>query len=143
MINFFKKTKEDPKSLNEVVIQLKELKKKTDNISEEIKKIKEKNKFSVQKIGIIRFNPFREVGGDQSFSLAILDDNDNGVVITSHYTRNSNRIYGKPVKAGKSEYILSESEISAIEKAKNPNSKIILTQEIKKERKSTKKNNGK
>jgi len=98
---------------------LKGLEVNIEKISQEIEKIKEENKFSVQKVGIIRFNPFQEVGGDQSFSIALLDGKDDGVVVTSHYTRTDNRIYGKPVRAGKSEYLLSEEEKKAIEKAKS------------------------
>jgi len=70
-------------------------------------------------VGIIRFNPFSEVGGDQSFSLALLNESNDGVVITSLYTRQENRVYGKPIKNGQSEYTLSEEEKQAIEKAKN------------------------
>jgi N-methylhydantoinase A/oxoprolinase/acetone carboxylase beta subunit len=143
MMKFFKKTKEEPENFEDILTQFKELKKKTDEISEELEKIKKKNKFSIQKIGVVRFNPFREVGGDQSFSLAILDDNDSGAVITSHYTREGNRVYGKPIKAGASEYPLSEYEVSAIEKANNPDSKILSAGEIKKENRSSKKANGK
>jgi len=68
---------------------------------------------------VVRFNPFSGVGSDQSFSIALLDSNDNGVVITSLYTRNENRVYAKPLKAGRSEYLLSAEEKNAIEKAKN------------------------
>ncbi len=119
MLSFFKKTNKEPKSFKEVLASLKGLEVNIEKISQEIEKIKEENKFSVQKVGIIRFNPFQEVGGDQSFSIALLDGKDDGVVVTSHYTRTDNRIYGKPVRAGKSEYLLSEEEKKAIEKAKS------------------------
>ena len=119
MFNFSKKEKKEPKNLKEVLTNLRDLKVNVEKIFREIENIKEENKFSVQKVGIIRFNPFQEVGGDQSFSIALLDGNDDGVVITSHYTRSESRIYGKPVKAGKSEYILSEEEKRAIEKARS------------------------
>jgi hypothetical protein len=114
MINFFKKKKNEPKSLKEALAQLKDLRENFEKIVQELKKLKKENKFSLQKIGIVRFNPFKEVGGDQSFSIAILDGNDSGIVITSLYTRQENRIYGKPVKAGRSEYPLSEEEEKAI-----------------------------
>ena len=80
--------------------------------------IKKENKFSVQKIGIVRFNPFKEVGSDQSFSIALLNREDTGIIITSLYNREGNRVYGKPVKNGKSSYSLSKEEQTAIEKAK-------------------------
>ncbi len=90
-----------------------------EKLSQELDKIKKDNKFHIQKLGVVRFNPFSGVGSDQSFSIALLDSNDNGVVITSLYTRNENRVYAKPLKAGRSEYLLSAEEKNAIEKAKN------------------------
>jgi hypothetical protein len=117
MINFFKKKKE-PENLKEILSQFKELEEKFVKISQELENLKKESKFSVQKVGIVRFNPFSEVGGDQSFSIALLDGNDNGVVITSLYTREGNRVYGKPIKNGQSEYLLSAEEKEAIEKAK-------------------------
>ena len=105
----------------EVLAQFKDLEKNFEKISEEIENLKKESKFSVQKIGIVRFNPFSEVGGDQSFSIALLDGNDNGVVITSLYAREENRVFGKPIKGGISEYSLSNEEKEAIEKAKSKN----------------------
>ncbi len=119
MINPFKSTKKEPQNLKEALSKLKKLDENFINLSEEIERLKKESKFSVQKIGIIRFNPFKETGSDQSFSLAILDGNDDGTVITSLYTREENRVYGKPVRAGQSEYLLSDEEKQAIEKAKN------------------------
>jgi len=109
MFNPFKKEKE-PKDLKEVLKQFEELKK-------EVRKLSQESKFSVQKIGIIRYNPFSGVGSDQSFSIVLLDGNNDGVVITSIYARDGNRVYGKPIKNGKSEYSLSDEEKEAIEKA--------------------------
>lgn len=73
---------------------------------------------SVQKVGIVRFNPFKDTGGDQSFAIALLDLKDSGVVISSLYSREGARIYSKPIDKGKSKYQLSEEEKMAIEKAK-------------------------
>lgn len=74
-------------------------------------------KVSFQKAGIIRYNPFKEVGGDQSFSLALLDSQNSGLVITSLYLKEYNRIYIKPIVKEKSEYSLSEEEEKAIKQA--------------------------
>ena len=119
MFNFSKKEKKEPKNLKEILSHFKILEENIENLSQEIEGLKKENKFSVQKVGIVRFNPFQEVGGDQSFSVALLDANNDGFVITSLYTRTENRVYGKPIKAGKSEYILSEEEKKAIEKSNN------------------------
>ena len=115
MINFFKKQKKEPENLKEVLAQLDDLRENFERISQELERLKKESKFSLQKIGMVRFNPFKEVGSDQSFSVAILDANDSGMVITSLYTREENRIYGKPIKVGRSEYSLSEEEKRAIE----------------------------
>ncbi len=117
MFNFFKKTKKEPKDLKEVFQYLEKLEKDYEKISQEIESLKEKSKFSIQKIGIVRFNPFSEVGGDQSFCLALLNGNNNGAVITSLYNRKESRVYGKPLKNGLSKYQLSKEEKEAIEKA--------------------------
>jgi len=121
MFNFFKKRKKEPENLEEVLSQFKKLENNFETLSQELENLKKESKFSVQKVGIVRFNPFSEVGSDQSFSIALLDGNDNGVVITSLYTREGNRVYGKPIKGGTSEYSLSEEEKKAIEKAKSKN----------------------
>lgn len=116
-LNFFKKKKE-PKNLKEVLSRFEDLKENFDKISKELESLKKENKFSIQKIGIVRFNPFKKIGGDQSFSVALLDGNDNGVVITSLYSQEGNRVYGKPIRDGQSNYLLSEEEKEAINKAK-------------------------
>lgn len=118
MFNLFKKAKKEPQNLKEVLARFKGMEKNFEKLSEELENLKKEGRFAVQKVGIVRFNPFSGVGGDQSFSIALLDGNDNGMVITSLYTREGNRIYGKPVKSSSSEYLLSGEEKQAIEKAK-------------------------
>jgi N-methylhydantoinase A/oxoprolinase/acetone carboxylase beta subunit len=122
MWKFFQKRKKEyplgQENFHEILGCFKKLEENFEKLSEELEKLKKESKFAIQKIGIVRFNPFKEVGGDQSFSIALLDGNDNGVVITSLYSREGNRVYGKPIKNGKSEYLLSEEEKEAIERAK-------------------------
>ncbi len=72
---------------------------------------------SIQKVGIVRYNPFQEVGGNQSFSLVLLDLKNNGILVTSLFGREGTRVYSKPIKDGKSEYFLSEEEKKALEEA--------------------------
>jgi hypothetical protein len=70
------------------------------------------------KIGMIRFNPFKDVGGDQSFSIAILNGKNNGITISSLYGRDGARFYAKSILAGQSEkHPLTEEEKEAIKKA--------------------------
>ena len=117
MLEFLKKKKE-PKNLKQLLSQFKDLKEGFKKISNKMEELKKNNKFSIQEIGIVRFNPFKESGGDQSFSIALLDGNKNGVVITSLYGREGNRIFAKPIKKGKSEYLLTEEEKEAIGQTK-------------------------
>jgi hypothetical protein len=73
---------------------------------------------SIHKVGIIRFNPFKDIGGDQSFALALLDGKNSGIVISSLHTREGTRIYSKPIIKGESEkYTLTEEEKQAIKTA--------------------------
>ena len=74
--------------------------------------------YHVQRIGVVRFNPFADTGGAQSFTMAILDKKDNGVVMTSLYGRTGNRWYVKEVAQGAGIGVeLSQEEKSAIQKA--------------------------
>jgi len=122
MFNFSKKAKEDPKDLKEVIDYLRKIENNMSELSRELENLKEASKFSVQKAGIVRFSPYKEVGGDQSFSIALLDANNSGIVISSLFSRMDNRVYGKPIVNGQSKYLLSEEEKQAIEKANNPQS---------------------
>ena len=85
----------------------------------EIKKIKGENEYNIQKVGLIRYNPFAETGGDQSFCLAMLDGTDTGLVISSLHSRETTRLYAKPIKNGKAAgYELSTEEEKAVNEAR-------------------------
>ena len=71
----------------------------------------------IQKIGMVRYNAFKDTGSDLSFALALLDENDNGVVLNGIYSREMSNIYAKPVEKGNSKYTISEEEKLAIQKA--------------------------
>jgi hypothetical protein len=72
---------------------------------------------AIQRVKVLRFNPFRDTGGDQSFVIALLDDGGSGIVLTGLHSRAETRIYAKAVSAGSSEYPLSEEEVAAIRAA--------------------------
>lgn len=74
---------------------------------------------SIQKVAVVRFNPFSDTGGDQSFSIACLDAQNNGFTISSLFTREGTRIYTKPILDGESKYPLTEEEKQAIAEATN------------------------
>lgn len=108
----FKKKKGDnfPENVEDLLKEFKKIKEENQRIKKELEEIKERQKFFIQNIKMVRFNPFSEEGGNQSFTLSLLDENKSGVVITSLYTKEGNRIYGKPIIEGKSEYPLSKEE---------------------------------
>lgn len=72
---------------------------------------------SAQYVGVVRFNPFQDAGGDQSFSIAIMDERKNGLIISSLYGRENSRIYAKPLENASSRYQLSKEELEAITEA--------------------------
>ena len=100
--------------------------KKTNEVDGEIKKlienngkIKENLAKCTQKVGVVRFNPLGDVGGNQSFAIALLDKCLSGVIILSLYSRDGVKVYSKQITEGKSEYKLSKEEEDAIKIANN------------------------
>lgn len=74
---------------------------------------------SIQKVGVVRFNPFRDTGGDQSFCVCLLDAKNKGLVISSLFTREGAKVFTKPIEDSQSKYPLTEEEKEAIETAKS------------------------
>lgn len=111
--------KDDLKSvLSEQMSKMGELKVNFSELQKRVDSLEKSTPFHIQKVGTMRFNPFDDTGGDQSFVVALLDGNNNGVVISSMHGRERTRIYCKPVKEGKeSDYPLSIEEKEAIQKA--------------------------
>jgi Protein of unknown function (DUF4446) len=70
-----------------------------------------------QRSGLVRYNPFEETGGNQSFALALLDANRDGWVLSSLHARSGTRVYAKAISAGRAESALSEEETAAIKQA--------------------------
>jgi hypothetical protein len=77
---------------------------------------------TIQKVAVIRYNPFADTGGDQSFAIALLDSLGNGVVVSSLHSRTDTRVFAKPVQSGRSKFQLSDEEQDAIKKALAPTS---------------------
>ena len=74
-------------------------------------------KVCIQKTGMVRYNAFKDTGSELSFALALLDRENNGVVLNGIYSREMSNIYAKPVKKGIPVYKVSEEEERAIAKA--------------------------
>jgi HAMP domain-containing protein len=75
---------------------------------------------AVQRTGLVRYNPFEDTGGNQSFAVALLDDHGDGVVVSSLHARQNTRVYAKAIAGGKSEAALSDEEAEALRKAMAP-----------------------
>jgi regulator of replication initiation timing len=116
-MSFFHRNNKKAPTPKELIQQVKNLEAKLENLSLELESVKKQMEKSVEKIGIVRFNPFREIGGDQSFVIALLNRENTGVVITSHYGKDFSKVYAKPVKNGSSEYALSDEEKEAMTRA--------------------------
>lgn len=70
---------------------------------------------SIHKVGVVRFNPFKEVGSNQSFAIALLDSKNSGTIISSLHTREGSRVYAKPIENGDSKlFPLTDEERQAI-----------------------------
>ncbi len=69
----------------------------------------------IQKVGIVRYSAFKDMGSDLSFALALLDEENSGVVLNGIYSREMSNIYAKPVTKGTSTYSISEEEKQAID----------------------------
>ncbi len=116
MFKFKKKEKEVPKDISSLVDRINTLEEENRELKKEIEKIYQKQESFLQKIEVVRFNPFSDSGGNQSFSMALLDNSGNGAVITSLYSSEGNRVYAKPIRGGVSEYSLSVEEEKVIGK---------------------------
>jgi hypothetical protein len=86
-------------------------------MASQVEALHQNSKVHLQKVATLRFNAFPDVGSDLSFSIALLDAHNNGVVLSSLYSRNESRVYAKPIIAGKSTYSLSEEEKAVLVQA--------------------------
>ena len=104
--------------LNDVLSKEKELHRELGLIGREVERLSHDSHLYIQKVGLVRFNPFNDTGGDQSFILALVDGENSGVVVSGLHTRSGTRWYAKKVENGKGvEYQLSEDEEKAIKTA--------------------------
>jgi hypothetical protein len=103
--------------IEEFVKTSRRLDERTKLIAQEIDNINGRLAKAVQKVHTVRYNPFRDQGGNQSFATCFMDENGDGLVISSLYSRDKVSVYAKPLKDGKSDYELSQEEKESIDKA--------------------------
>jgi len=110
------------KDLEDTIIvletQIAKLNKAREEIEKNITTVDSKLKKSIRGLETIRFNPFPDQGSNQSFAIGMLNEEGDGLVISSLYSRERMSIFAKPVKSGKSEYELTAEEKEALLKAK-------------------------
>ena len=91
--------------------------KKLDNLQKSYGHLSDIGARSIQKTAVVRFNPFRNTGGDQSFVLALLDNNDSGFLLTSIHSREGTRVYIKSIEYGNAKHNLSAEEQQALKQS--------------------------
>ena len=104
-------------SLGDYLKRVKSVEKHLGQLDDAYVRLAASGSLASQKISIVRFNPFGDTGGDQSFVLAVLDALNSGYVLTSIHGREGTRVYVKPIDHGKSKYPLSEEEKQALTQA--------------------------
>ena len=113
----------DGENLESIIMQrfreIDQLNETTGYLSEKLRIVNNTLLNTYQKMGIVKYDAFQEMGGKLSFSLALLDDENNGFIMTSMHTREGSYTYIKEIIKGESFVILAEEERSALEEAKN------------------------
>ena len=105
--------------LKNYVSQVEDIKAENKEIEKYCAALENKENKCLQKIGLVRYNAYKDTGSDLSFALAILDEENSGIVLNGIYSRDSSNIYCKNVEKGESSYALSKEEKEAINKAIN------------------------
>ncbi len=114
---FFKNTKEgDVRSLLDGVLgSVSETNGKVDNLIVALESVRKSDLYHIQKLGLVRFNPFKDAGGNQSFALSLLNEENTGIILTGLHARETTRIYIKDVAKGRPKSELSVEEKQSIE----------------------------
>ena len=97
---------------------IKDLKLAKEKAEKELHIINQKLKKSIRGLELIRFNPFPDQGGMQSFAIGMQNEEGDGIVMSSLYARDRMSVFAKPIKKGKSEYELTKEETEVINRAK-------------------------
>jgi hypothetical protein len=104
--------------LDDHVCQVREATERVQELDTMVMRVERSSRSHLQRVGFLRFNPFRDTGGDQSFALALTDEGGNGVVISSLHSREVTRVYAKPLAAWETSYQLTEEEQQVILRAR-------------------------
>jgi len=100
--------------LNDHIAHVRETTTRVEDLDQLAQRLEKAAYFSLQHLGVVRFNPFHDTGGDQSFAISLVDGHGNGVVLSSLHGRDATRIYAKPLKRWESTHSLTDEEKQAI-----------------------------
>ncbi|MCS7091756.1 MAG: DUF4446 family protein [Patescibacteria group bacterium] len=120
---FFKVLSKDVKGqnlidlLDQTIKRIDKSESRLSELSKQLSLVKSDQRKCLQRLGYIRFNPFNDMGGDQSFCLTLLNGELDGIIVTSLHSRDMTRIYFKAITNGKSDLALSEEERKSLERA--------------------------
>jgi hypothetical protein len=103
--------------LEDHVCQVRQATERVTELDELTHQLERASRTHIQRLGFLRFNPFRDSGGDQSFVVALADQDGNGIVISGLHGRDATRVYAKPLAVWESVYPLTDEERQAIRKA--------------------------
>lgn len=101
----------------ELLERIDEFEKRGQNLAKGLNGVRRDGLTHIQRTALLRYNPYGDTGGEQSFTLVFLDGKDDGLVLTSLHSRAGTRVYAKPILGGRSEIELSKEEKLAIIKA--------------------------
>jgi len=91
-----------------------------DDLGQRTRQLERQGLLAIQRLGMVRFNPFEDTGGNQSVALALLDANGDGVILSSLHARSGTRVYAKAVTGGQAEGAVSDEEAAALHSALEP-----------------------
>jgi hypothetical protein len=97
--------------------RLDQLTSRVDDALKRLPIVESRSSLALQRVGIVRFNPFEDTGGQQSFAVALLDSAGTGFVISSLHSRQATRVYLKQITTSKSDAQMSDEETEAIRRA--------------------------
>jgi hypothetical protein len=109
------------RNLEEMIVivgkKINQLEEKEEKIDNHLKTIDDRLNKSIRSIETVRFNPFVDAGSNQSFAISFMNDEGNGVVMSSLYARDRMSIFAKPIVKGKSEFELSSEEKEVLDRS--------------------------
>jgi hypothetical protein len=100
--------------LNDHIARVRDTEARVEAVDRLARRLEKAAYFSLQHMGMVRYNPFQDTGGDQSFAVALVDGHGNGVVLSSLHARDVTRVYAKPLQKWESTYSLTDEEKQAI-----------------------------